>query len=162
MTATKKQLERGAALARMEAEEVADAVARLHAAMSDASSADHTVRAQLEEVRAASARLQQVFDEIHVGLTVAQAAERLDVSVPTVHKWIRESLLEALPERSPTEVTQHSVIRAERILENVRVAYPARQWTRALAAYLHDRDLQRQDWFEEGAAALGRGERVKL
>jgi hypothetical protein len=49
------------------------------------------------------------------------------------------------------------VVRVERILENVRSAYPAKQWTRALAAYLHDQDLQGQDWFVDGLAQVRRG-----
>jgi len=103
---------------------------------------DHSARERLDELSAATERLRAAFHDIPVGLTVAQAATRLDVSIPTVKKWIRERLLETVPGRSPIEVTQQSVVRVERILENVRLAYPAKQWTRALAAYLHDQDLQ--------------------
>jgi hypothetical protein len=110
----------------------------------------------LDELSAATERLRAAFHDVPVGLTVAQAATRLDVSIPTVKKWIRERLLETVPGRSPIEVTQQSVVRVERILENVRLAYPAKQWTRALAAHLHDQDLQNPDWFVDGLAQVRR------
>jgi hypothetical protein len=158
---TKKQVERGAALVRLEAEQVSDAVARLGAVLTGRAALDPSARERLDELSAATERLRVAFHDIPVGLTVAQAATRLDVSIPTVKKWIRERLLETVPDRSPIEVTQQSVVRVERILENVRLAYPAKQWTRALAAYLHDQDLQSQDWFVDGLAQVRRGAYVE-
>jgi hypothetical protein len=96
------------------------------------------------------------------GLTVTQTAERLDVSEPTVRKWLTEGLLERIEGRKPVEVSQPSVIKVERILKGVRENYPARQWSEALAAYLHDRDLLSQDWAREGIEQLGRGELIEL
>jgi predicted transcriptional regulator len=43
----------------------------------------------------------------------------------------------------------------------VRASYPAWQWTKALAAYLHDRDLQSQDWVAEGMREFEHGEFVE-
>lgn len=161
MAQTKKQVERGAALARLEAEEVRDAVASLGVALSGSARLDRSVRERLDELSTATERLRAAFDEIPVGLTVAQAAFRLDVSIPTIKKWIRERLLESVPGRSPVEVTQFSVVRVERVLDNVRSVYPARKWTMALAAFLHDQDLQSQDWFSEGVEQFRRGEYVE-
>jgi hypothetical protein len=76
-----------------------------------------------------------------VGISVEQSAHRLQVSPPTIRKWIGEGLLDAIPGRKPVEVDPRSVVAVERVLENVKKSYPSREWTRALAAFLHDRDL---------------------
>jgi len=47
----------------------------------------------LERVEALSARVQKALD-LPGGLSVAQTAERLEVSEPTVRKWLAEGLLE--------------------------------------------------------------------
>jgi len=53
------------------------------------------------------------------------------------------------------------VISVRDILGRVRANYPEREWTRALAAYLHDRDLQAQPWFREGLTAFRAGKFAK-
>lgn len=117
---------------------------------------------RLEAVSAALEDLLEHLERLSPGLSVAQVAERLGVSIPTVKKWLKEDLLERVPDRSPIEVTPESVVRVEGILDRVREAYPAKRWTRALAAYLHDQDVQDQDWFKQGVESLRRGERVKV
>ena len=78
----------------------------------------------------------------------------MEVSQPTVRKWLREGLLERVPDSRPAQVTPDSVISVRDILGRVRASYREREWTRALAAYLHDRDLQDQPWLREGLAAF--------
>ncbi|NLT06675.1 MAG: hypothetical protein GXY03_10255 [Solirubrobacterales bacterium] len=90
-----------------------------------------------------------------VGISVEQAARRLQASQPTIRKWIGEGFLDAIPGRRPVEVDPRSVVRVERVLENVREAYPSREWTRALAAFLHDRDLTRELGVAEAMAERG-------
>lgn len=107
-----------------------------------------------------SARVQKALD-LPGGLTVAQAAERLQVSEPTVRKWLAEGLLERVEGRKPAEIAQRSVIDVERLLEAVRDSYPARRWSEALAAFLHDRDLLGQEWAREGIEQLKRGELIE-
>jgi hypothetical protein len=56
---------------------------------------------------------------------------------------------------------QRSVINVECVLAAVRESYPARRWSEALAAFLHDRDLLGQEWVHEGVEQLRRGELVE-
>jgi hypothetical protein len=147
------QLRRRAALARLEAEELSDAVAELRSASLSSSELTQA----LERVEALSARVQRALD-VPGGLSVAQAAERLEVSEPTIRKWIAEGLLERAGGRKPIEVSQRSVIEVERVLAKVRESYPARRWTEALAAFMHDRALLGQGWAHTGVEQLRRGE----
>jgi len=149
------QLRRRAALARLEAEELADAVSELRAASLSKSELERA----LERVEALSARVQKALD-LPGGLSVAQAAERLKVSEPTIRKWLAEGLLERVEGHKPVEITQRSVIEVERVLDTVRESYPARRWSEALAAFLHDRDLLEQEWAREGVEQLRHGELV--
>jgi Rad3-related DNA helicase len=150
------QLRRRAALARLEAEELADAVSELRTA----SLSKPELERALERVEALSARVQKALD-LPGGLSVAQAAERLDVSEPTIRKWLAEGLLERVEGHKPVEITQRSVIEVERVLDTVRESYPARRWSEALAAFLHDRDLLEQKWAREGVEQLRRGELIE-
>jgi len=150
------QLRRRAALARLEAEELADAVAELRTT----SLSGPELKQALERVEELSARVQQALD-LPGGLSVAQAAERLEVSEPTIRKWLAEGLLEPVDGRKPKEISQRSVIDVERVLATVRENYPARRWSEALAAFLHDRDLLGQKWAREGIEQLRRGELIE-
>ncbi len=96
-----------------------------------------------------------------VGVTVDQAASMLEVSQPTVRKWLREGLLKRAPDSRPTQLTPESVISVRDVLARVRENYPEREWTRALAAYLHDQDLHAEPWFREGLAAFRAGKFAK-
>jgi hypothetical protein len=150
------QLRRRAALARLEAEELADAVSELRTASVSKSELERA----LKRVEALSARVQKALD-LPGGLSVAQAAERLEVSEPTIRKWLAESLLERVEDHKPVEITQRSVIEVERVLGTVRESYPARRWSEALAAFLHDRDLLEQGWAREGVEQLRQGELIE-
>ncbi len=107
-----------------------------------------------------SARVQQALD-LPGGLSVAQAAERLEVSEPTVRKWLAEGLLERVEDHKPVEIAQRSVIEVKRVLDTVRESYPSRRWSEALAAFLHDRDLLGQEWVREGVERLRHGELIE-
>ncbi len=60
------------------------------------------------------------------------------------------------------EISQRSVIDVERILQGVRDAFPTWQWTKALAAYLHDRDLLSLPEARRGIEQFKRREFVEL
>jgi hypothetical protein len=150
------QLRRRAALARLEAEELADAVSELRTASLSKSELERA----LERVEELSARVQKALD-LPGGLSVAQAAERLEVSEPTVRKWLAEGLLERVEDHKPVEIAQRSVIEVERVLDTVRESYPSRRWSEALAAFLHDRDLLGQEWARKGVEQLRHGELVE-
>jgi hypothetical protein len=143
-------------MARLEAEELADAISELRAAPH--SKAD--LLRGLERLEALSARVRETLD-VPGGITVSQAAGHLGVSEPTVRKWLDEGFLRKIEGRRPVEVSQRSVIEVERALASVRENYPARRWGEALAAFLHDRDLLGQGWAREGIEQLRRGELVE-
>jgi len=150
------KLRRRAALARLEVEELAELVAELRAASRSKARLDRALGA----LEALSARMAETL-QWPGGLAVSQAAERLRVSEPTVRKWLTAGLLTRVEGQKPVEVSQRSVMDVERILQAVRESYPARQWSEALAAFLHDRDLLGQDWAREGIEQLRRGELVE-
>ena len=150
------QFRRRVAFARLEAEKLAGAVSELRTASLSRSELERA----LERVEALSARVQKALD-LPGGLSVAQAAERLEVSEPTIRKWLGEGMLEQVEGHKPVEVAQRSVIEVERVLGTVRESYPARSWSEALAAFLHDRDLLGQKWAREGVEQLRRGELIE-
>jgi DNA-binding transcriptional regulator YiaG len=150
------QLRRRAALARLEAEELADAVSELRTASLSRSELERV----LERVETLSARVQKALD-LPGGLSVAQTAERLKVSEPTVRKWLAKGLLERAEDHKPVEIAPRSVIEVERVLDTVRESYPARRWSEALAAFLHDRDLHGQEWVREGVEQLRHGDLIE-
>jgi DNA-binding transcriptional MerR regulator len=146
-------------LALLEIEELLDQVARKRSALDEtpAESALDALRETIDRVESIAQRMLEALGDAG-GVSVEQAAERLNVTAPTVRKWIRENLLETFPERKPVEVTARSVIQIERVLDEVRNVYPTRDWTRALGALLHDRDLLAQDWARTGIEQAKRGE----
>jgi DNA-binding transcriptional MerR regulator len=150
------QLRRRAALARLEAEELAELVAELRSATRSKAKLEYAV-GQLE---ALNARMQQTL-QWPGGLAVSQTAEHLHVSEPTVRKWLTEGLLKQIEGRKPVEVSQRSVINVERILQGVRDTFPTQQWTKALAAFLHDRDLLGLPEARRGIEQLRRGELIE-
>lgn len=157
------QVRRQAGLALLEAEELLDRVARERSTLDDApaDSALEALKETFDRIEVIARRLRDALGDAG-GVSVEQTAHRLDVTAPTVRKWIREGFLEAIQGRKPVEVDARSVVLVERVLDHVREAYPTRQWTRALAALLHDRDLLAQDWALEGIEQAKRDEFVDL
>jgi len=159
-----RQLQRITALAHLDAEELRIEIENEQAAVNATRSSAVLERAELNRHLESMARLiEQILQtlDLPIGVTVDQAAERLDVTAPTIRKWIKDGLLRRFEGRKPLEVDPRSVIELQRALSNVRDSYPARLWGKALAAYLHDRDLQSQAWLAEGRSQLERGEFVE-
>ena len=150
-------------MALLEAEELLDQVARERSTLSDAPTGDalNALNETFDRIETIARRLRDALSDVG-GVSVEQAASRLNVTAPTIRKWIREDFLEPIPDRKPVEIDARSVVRVERILDKVRETYPAREWTRALGAFLHDRDLLAQDWAREGIEQAKRGEFVDL
>ena len=146
----------------LEAEELLDRVARERAALdAPMESALDALKETFDRIEEIARRLRDALGDTG-GVSVEQTAQRLNVTAPTVRKWIREGFLQAVPGRKPVEVDARSVVRVERVLDDVREAYPTRQWSRALAALLHDRDLLAHNWAREGIEQAKRDEFVDL
>jgi len=151
-----RELQRRTALAHLDAEALLRDIECEHEAGTQAVAPE--VVARWAEI------MKQIVDMLDtpVGITVEQAADRLGVTQPTIRRWLREGLLRRTSGRKPMEVEPRSVLELQVVLRNAREAYPDRQWTKALAAYLHDRDLQNQGWARQGREELARGELVEL
>lgn len=159
-----RQLQRAAALAHLDAEELRLEVESEQASIMAASDSTGLSQAALVEFLERLDRLtRRMLDtlDVPIGVTVEQAADRLDVTPPTIRKWLKEGLLRPTEGRKPIEVDPRSLIEVQRALNAVRANYPARQWGKALGAYLHDRDLQRKGWVAKGLGELERGEFVE-
>jgi hypothetical protein len=159
-----RQLQRITALAHLDAEELRIEIENEQATINASSGSPALERAEmntlLEGLARLTGRILQALD-LPIGVTVDQAAERLDVTTPTVRKWLKDGLLRRLEGRKPVEVDPRSVIELQHALSKVRDSYPARQWSKALSAYLHDRDLQSQAWVADGRGEFERGEFVE-
>jgi len=159
-----RQLQRITALAHLDAEELRIEIENEQATINASSGSAVLGRAELSALLDSLARLTerllQTLD-VPIGVTVDQAAERLDVTTPTIRKWLKDGLLRRIEGRKPVEVDPRSVVELQRVLSKVRDSFPARQWSRALAAYLHDRDLQSQAWVAAGRGEFERGEFVE-
>lgn len=159
-----RQLQRMAALAHLDAEELRLEVERervnIRAAVALGELSPEELDNFLDRLSELSRRMLSTLDT-PIGLSVEQAAERLDVTAPTIRKWLKEGLLTQTPGRKPAEIDPRSLIEAQRALSSVRANYPARQWAKALAAYLHDRDLQSQNWVAKGMREFEHGELVE-
>jgi predicted DNA-binding protein (UPF0251 family) len=144
-TLSRSQLARRTGLARLEVEDLARAVdarrEEIKHRPAKRSSAD-----TLEWVEAIAEKVEELAQTlaVSVGVTIEQAASIFEVSQPTVRKWVREGLLERVPDTRPAQLTPESVISVRDVL-----------------AYLHDQDLQAQPWFREGLAAFRAGKFAK-
>ncbi len=159
-----RELQRRTALARLDAEELLLKISSEQAAIdrwSESSGAQPAeLRALFATLAAITERIVEGLD-VPIGVPVAQAADRLGVTAPTIRKWLAEGLLQRTAGRKPVEIDPHSLIQLQHALNAVRENYPARQWGKALAAFLQDQDLQRQPWARKGLSAFDRGERVE-
>jgi transposase-like protein len=90
--------------------------------------------------------------------SVAQAARRLGVSVPTVRAWIARGALAAIEGSSPVEIEPESLRSVGRALEELRARGQDREWLQALVDYLDDREARRSPALHEGLEQLARGE----
>lgn len=162
-TLTRKQLERRTGVARLQTEDLMRTLESQRQVLQ--STSRRAGRGELlrliDAVIGQLGRLSEALD-VQVGLTVEQAAHHLNISEPTVRKWVREGLLDRVDGRKPLEVTQESVVGVDEILARVREHYPDRDWTRALATYLHDQSLMNEPWLREGVAAYRAGKLVEM
>jgi hypothetical protein len=75
------------------------------------------------------------------GLSVAQTAERLGVSEPTVRAWLGRGVLVPVAGASPVEVTLDSYEQAQRALDELVERGRDRDWLTALSDHLRAADV---------------------
>jgi len=159
-----RELQRMTALAHLDAEELLFEITNERATSRASSESPEVSSAELNTVLASLAEIaQRIVDTLDapIGVPVEQAAERLDVTAPTIRKWLKDGLLQRTEGRKPVEIEPRSLIELQHALATVRDGYPARQWSKALAAYLHDRDLRGQSWATKGRDEFERGEFIE-
>lgn len=158
-----RQMRRQAALAQVEVEELRAALAESRAGIANASreTAAERLFELVDALSAITERIATALD-VPVGLSIEQTAERLKVAAPTVRKWLVEGFLTRVADRKPVEVDPRSVASVERVLRRVRENYPARQWTKALAAYLHDQHVQQDVSFQRAVEEARRGGLIEI
>ena len=159
-----RELQRRTALAHLDAEELLLKISSERAAIDSRSKSSGVPPAELGALFATLVAMTERIVEgldVPIGVPVEQAADRLAVTSPTVRKWLAEGLLQRTADRKPVEIDPHSLLQLEHALDAVRDNYPSRQWGKALAAFLHDQDLQRQPWATKGLSEFERGELVE-
>lgn len=114
------------------------------------------ISAALELVRGASARLEQRV-AVSPGLPVAETAEYLGVSEPTVRAWLDRGVLERLDGSKPILVGRDSVRRAGRFLQELRERGQDRDWMQALVDLLQDTVETQRPEIKQGLDELKRG-----
>ena len=92
------------------------------------------------------------------GLLVAEAAEYLGVSEPTIRAWLDRRILDAVPEAKPVLVERSSLRRVQRAVDELRRRGLDRYWLRALVDVLHDHAERERPEIAAGVDELARGE----
>ena len=92
------------------------------------------------------------------GLSVAETADYLGVSEPTVRAWIRRGVLRKVPNARPVLVERSSLRAAHRAIEELRRRGEDRDWLRALVDLLHDRTERARPELVRGMDELKQGQ----
>ena len=96
------------------------------------------------------------------GAKVSDATRVLNVSPPTIRAWIDAGLLEAVPGRSPAQVTLTSLAAAKRALDEVRAHSSDRHLLAEVLRVLRDRAALAGDDVTAGLEDLHAGRRTTL
>ncbi len=121
-------------------------------------------RRDLDAVSVALQRLEETVERLDGavpssgGLQVAEAAEYLGVSEPTVRAWLERGLLNAVPASKPAVVERSSLRRVHRAIEELRRRGQDRDWLRALVDVLHDHADRERPEIVAGLDELARGD----
>jgi excisionase family DNA binding protein len=155
-------------MGRRERQQVAYAVVELKDAQDElrALAPNHEQAAQ-RELEAVSSALRLLEDAVarldhptagSSGLPVAQAADYLGVSEPTVRAWLKRGVLHRVPHAKPVLIERSSLRSAHRAIAELRSAGQDRDWLRALVDLLHDRAEQQRPEVLRGIEEMKHGE----
>lgn len=118
-------------------------------------------KAELDRARDAVdtviSRLEKQFSGAH-GVAVAESAEYLGVTPPTVRSWLKRGVLKSVRGKRPIQVTSESLRQTQRLLEELRSRGQDRDWLQSLVDYLHDADARRRPDVRRGLEELRRGQ----
>lgn len=123
----------------------------------DAAKDSDAISVAVDRLEEAVQRLDRAVPNAH-GLPVAEAAEYLGVSEPTIRAWLDRSVLDAVPEVKPVLVERSSLRRVHRAVGELRRRGQDRDWLRALVDVLHDHAERERPEIAAGVDELARGE----
>jgi excisionase family DNA binding protein len=117
----------------------------------------NTISVALDRLDEAVRRLDRAVPDAH-GLPVAEAAEYLGVSEPTIRAWLDRRVLDAVPDAKPVLVERSSLRRVHRAVDELRRRGQDRDWLRALVDVLHDHAERQRPEIVAGVDELAHGE----
>lgn len=92
------------------------------------------------------------------GLPVAQAADYLGVSEPTVRAWLKRGVLHRVPRAKPVLIERSSLRSTHRAIEELRRRGQDRDWLHALVDLLHDRAERQRPELVRGIEEMKHGQ----
>ncbi len=118
----------------------------------------------LDAVSVALQRLEETVERLDGaapsprGLQVAEAADYLGVSEPTIRAWLARGLLNVVPESKPAVVERSSLRRVRRAIKELRRRGQDRDWLRALVDVVHDHAERERPEIVTGLDEFARGD----
>jgi transposase len=109
-------------------------------------------------IQAGGPQVVAVITQESPGVLVAQAAEHLGVSGPTVRSWMQRGALRTVPGATPAQIEPESLRRVTRGIAELRERGQDRDWLLALVDYLDDINVRRNPALREGLEQLRRGD----
>lgn len=110
-----------------------------------------------DQLRALGVRLKQAAPGAAHGVPVAQAAEYLGVSEPTVRLWAKRGALKTVKSSKPLLIEHDSLRRVGRALRELRSRGDNREWLEGLVRYVEDMADRSSKGVSQGLKDLAEG-----
>ena len=143
-------------MGKRDGQQVAYAVVELEDARDELALSGQDVSSALKRIDEVVARLDSVAS-VPAGLPVAEAANYLKVSEPTVRDWLRRGVLRAIPDAKPVLVERSSLRDIRHLLEELRERGRDKEWLRGFVDYVHDLAAVRSPEVQQGLADVEAG-----
>jgi hypothetical protein len=111
----------------------------------------------VEQLTAMGMQLKRAAPNAARGVPVAQAAEYLGVSEPTVRLWVRRGALVALPGSKPTLIEHDGLRRVGRAVRELRARGKDREWLEDVVRYVEDMTDRSSPSVRQGLKDLAEG-----
>jgi hypothetical protein len=111
----------------------------------------------VEQLTAMGMQLKRAAPNAARGVPVAQAAEYLGVSEPTVRLWVRRGALVALPGSKPTLIEHDGLRRVGRAVRELRARGKDREWLEDVVRYVEDMTDRSSPSVHQGLKDLAEG-----
>jgi excisionase family DNA binding protein len=111
----------------------------------------------VEQLTAMGMRLKRAAPNAARGIPVAEAAEYLSVSEPTVRLWVRRGALTALADSKPTLIEHDSLRRVGRAVRELRARGKDREWLQGVVRYVEDMTDRSSPSVRQGLKDLAEG-----